>query len=116
MSIISPEAETELEEEIEKEFEPVIKANESYIVVISTVTPPTTCDEDRLGLLRIKVISKNFIHCYRYIDLVQGDQPLPDEAFSASSTLGKLYAPHNARFTSNVTEKSGRIIGLQKIF
>nr|CAH7739498.1 unnamed protein product [Callosobruchus chinensis] len=54
-----------------------------------SVTPPEDCDENR------------------YIDLIQGKQPLPDEAFNASSILSDNFAPHNARINSRVTPKSG---------
>lgn len=37
---------------------------------------------------------------FSFINLVQGDQPLPDEAFSASSFINPYFAPKNARFTN----------------
>lgn len=39
--------------------------------------------------------------------MIQGDQPLPDEAFTASSVLGPSFAPWNGRLNSHVTESSG---------
>lgn len=67
------------------------------------------------AMQRRLVSSRSSINCFnvriivffRYLDLIQGDQPLPDDAFSASSSLGKAYAPYNARFGTNKTEKSG---------
>lgn len=54
----------------------------------STVTPPAECDEDL------------------YIDLIEGDIPLSDEAFSASSILTPAFSPSAARFSNGVTDKS----------
>ncbi|XP_050302983.1 hemocytin [Anthonomus grandis grandis] len=54
-----------------------------------SVSPPPECTEDRM------------------ISLIQNDQPLPDSAFSASSTLSESFSPKNARLDSKITEKSG---------
>lgn len=59
------------------------------IIIPSTVTPPQQCEEDR------------------YIYLIQGDQPLGDEAFSASSVLSPSFAPNHAYLNSKITSQSG---------
>lgn len=58
------------------------------IFIKSTVSPPPECVEEL------------------YTDLIEGDTPLSDEAFSASSQLTKAFAPWAARFDSKVTDKS----------
>lgn len=40
---------------------------------------------------------------------MQGDQPLPDDAFDASSVLGPFFVPSNARFNSRPSETSGKM-------
>lgn len=42
------------------------------------------------------------------IPLVQGDEPLPDEAFTASSVKEDIFAPYYARFSTELSEESGR--------
>ncbi|XP_056642321.1 hemocytin [Diorhabda sublineata] len=54
-----------------------------------SVTPPEKCTKDR------------------FIPLIQGDSPLPDDAFSASSVLEDIFSPSNARLDSDVSETSG---------
>lgn len=44
------------------------------------------------------------------MDLIQGDQPLPDSAFTASSVLGKYYSPSSARFDIKQSGQSGNEI------
>ncbi|XP_066254573.1 hemocytin [Euwallacea similis] len=61
---------------------------ESYLV--PSVSPPPECSGDR------------------FVNLIQGDQPLPDSAFSASSSLSPLFGPNNARIDNNkISDKSG---------
>lgn len=54
-----------------------------------TVTPPEKCSEDH------------------FIDLVQGDQALPNVLFNASSVLSPAFKPEYAKFNSKVEIKSG---------
>lgn len=54
----------------------------------TTVSPPPECDPNL------------------FIDLIDGDIPLSDEAFSASSQFSSAYAPWAARFSSKMTIKS----------
>ncbi|EFA10333.2 hemocytin [Tribolium castaneum] len=58
-------------------------------LVPSTVTPPEKCDQDH------------------FIDLIQGDQALPDVTFNASSVLSSAFRPEFAKFNSKVGAKSG---------
>ncbi|XP_025836285.1 hemocytin [Agrilus planipennis] len=55
----------------------------------NTETPPPECDGSR------------------FINLIDGDTPLPDEAFSASSELGQYFSPKYARLNNEVTDGSG---------
>ncbi|XP_030749920.1 hemocytin [Sitophilus oryzae] len=57
--------------------------------LVPSVSPPPLCTEDR------------------YINLIQGDQPLPDSAFSASSVLSASFAPKYGKLNTKITEKSG---------
>ncbi|KAL1513261.1 hypothetical protein ABEB36_002690 [Hypothenemus hampei] len=57
--------------------------------LIPSVSPPPECNEDR------------------FISLIQGDQPLPDEAFSASSYLSPEFGPSNSRMDKKISKKSG---------
>lgn len=76
--------------EIETESKKVIKiATLPPLILVNTLTPPEKCTEDR------------------FIDLIQGDQPLSDEAFSASSVLSPSFAAHNARLNNRISETSG---------
>ncbi|CAG9772868.1 unnamed protein product [Ceutorhynchus assimilis] len=86
--------------ELKEVTEPPVIKKEDYdldAALVSTtpryltpsVSPPPICTEDR------------------YINLIQGDQPLPDSAFSASSTLSMAFAPSNAKLSGKITEKSG---------
>lgn len=47
------------------------------------------------------------VNFFRFIDLIQGDQPLLDDAFTASSILSPNFAPHNGRLNTRVSEVSG---------
>lgn len=58
-------------------------------LIAATVTPPEQCTEDR------------------FVDLIQGIEPLPDEAFDASSVLSENFKPSNARFSSETDATSG---------
>lgn len=58
-------------------------------LITATVTPPEQCSEDR------------------FVDLIQGIEPLPDEAFNASSVLSENFKPSNARFSSETDATSG---------
>ncbi|KAJ3643777.1 hypothetical protein Zmor_026489 [Zophobas morio] len=62
---------------------------EEPIPISSTVTPPEKCDEDH------------------FIDLMQGDQALPNVVINASSTLSGAFKPEMAKFNSKVGEQSG---------
>lgn len=57
------------------------------IIPKSTVTPPNQCEEEL------------------YINLIDGPNPLKDQAFSASSILTPAFAPWASRFSSKVTDK-----------
>lgn len=48
--------------------------------------------------------------CNSFVDLIQGDMPLADNAFSASSYLSSYLAPKNARFLDRIPEDSGRFM------
>lgn len=41
------------------------------------------------------------------IPVIEGEKPLPDSVFSASSTLGPKYSPHLGRLSKNPKDKSG---------
>ncbi|KAG6461849.1 hypothetical protein O3G_MSEX012891 [Manduca sexta] len=58
------------------------------LIIKTTVTPPPECAPDR------------------YIDLMMGDQPLPDSSYSASSKASELFAPHNAKLFSRPNDVS----------
>ncbi|RZC42307.1 hemocytin, partial [Asbolus verrucosus] len=58
-------------------------------ILTDTETPPEKCDEDR------------------FIDLLQGDQALPDVVFNASSVLSSSFEPEFARFNTKAEGKSG---------
>lgn len=67
----------------------VLDATLPPVIIPQTITPPKKCEEDRL------------------IYLIQGDEPLGDEAFNASSVLSPSFVPSNARLNSKITTKSG---------
>lgn len=50
------------------------------------------------------------------MDLIQGDQPLPDDAFNASSVLSPFFAPSNARFNNRPSETSGKMSDIFKSY
>ncbi|KAJ8974052.1 hypothetical protein NQ317_002298, partial [Molorchus minor] len=86
------EACTEEETTTEREKVPIneeIKLTLPPILIPTSITPPPECEEDR------------------FINLIQGDQPLPDDAFNASSVLSPSFAPSHARFNSRISETSG---------
>ncbi|XP_017781781.1 PREDICTED: hemocytin [Nicrophorus vespilloides] len=62
---------------------------EPTIMVVNTVTPPKECNPDM------------------YTDLIQGDQPLPDDAFSASTVLGASFEAKHSRINSQITADNG---------
>jgi von Willebrand factor len=57
-------------------------------ILLSTVTPPKKCDEDH------------------FVDLIQGDQALPDVVFNASSVLSDAFRPSFAKFTPTADSQS----------
>lgn len=57
------------------------------LVMSTTLSPPPECDPDL------------------YIELVEADIPLGDQAFSASSVLTPAFAPSAARFSKKVNDK-----------
>lgn len=60
------------------------------LITKSVVTPPPKCDPSR------------------FIPLIEGSNPMPDSAITASSTLGQYYKPQYARLHSRpTTESSG---------
>lgn len=44
---------------------------------------------------------------FSFINLIQGDQPLPDEAFSASTYSNSYFSPKNARLLPTTPSNSG---------
>lgn len=71
---------TQMPEEVEMIF--------TDLVTDPTLTPPVECVPDF------------------FIDLIEGDVPLNDAAFSASSVYTPAYAPSAARFSKGVSDKS----------